>query len=195
MNNLKREWELLYKNVGTQGIPWFITELDHDLEHELTNRKITTGSFLDVGTGIGTQAAELARLGFKITATDFSPQAIALSKKLKCGARFIVDDILDTKLKQRFDYVFDRGCYHVIKRSRQKDFVRNISKIMKARGLLFLKCSAKPRGRAIPFTVTKKQIEADFGGQFAVLSIKATTYSGSKAEGKPAYFCVLERLS
>ncbi len=76
--------------------------------------KITKGRFLDLGTGPATQATELYKLGFQVTATDISEHAITRAKRMSKGIEFIVDDIIESKLKDNsFDYIFDRGCFQV----------------------------------------------------------------------------------
>ena len=53
---------------------------------------------------------------------------------------FIVDDILESKLKDdSFDYIFDRGCFHVLEPSSRQRYVNQVSRILRDGGLLFLK--------------------------------------------------------
>ena len=55
------DWQNLYatKESEVEKLPWFSKELDLDLRHELVNRNITKGRFLDLGTGPATQALQL----------------------------------------------------------------------------------------------------------------------------------------
>src|SRR3989339_71381 len=76
-----------------------------------------SGAVLDLGTGPGTQAIELSKLGFNVTATDVSKSAIKEAKKLTKDINFFVDDILDTKIKNKIDLILDRGCFHTIEPS------------------------------------------------------------------------------
>jgi SAM-dependent methyltransferase len=109
------DWNLLYKNEKVMNMPWYNENLDFDLEEEITQRKLATGKFLDLGTGPGTQAIQLSKLGFVVTASDLSEHAIEKARNLSGDVNFIVDDILNSKLKENeFDYVFDRGCFHVL---------------------------------------------------------------------------------
>ena len=71
--------------------------------------------FLDIGTGPGTQALRLSELGFNVTGSDLSEYAIEKARKISNRVNFIVDDILNSKFKENeFEYVFDRGCFHVL---------------------------------------------------------------------------------
>jgi 2-polyprenyl-3-methyl-5-hydroxy-6-metoxy-1,4-benzoquinol methylase len=69
-------WEELYQQQEIESLPWFNPELDDDLENALDEIGLQRGSALDLGTGPGTQAMELARRGFTVTATDISEAAI-----------------------------------------------------------------------------------------------------------------------
>ena len=91
-------WDNLYANETSVGsLPWYNKNLDYDLEEHLHTMNITKGRFLDLGTGPATQAIELSKLGFQVTATDISENAITRAKRMSKGIEFIVDDILDSK--------------------------------------------------------------------------------------------------
>jgi methylase of polypeptide subunit release factors len=80
-------------------MPWYNKSLDADLELELDKLKINRGSFLDLGTGPGTQAVKLFERGFDVTASDLSPTSIRKAsvryhKNKNNKIKFIVDDII-----------------------------------------------------------------------------------------------------
>lgn len=137
------DWNLLYKNEKVVNMPWYNENLDFDLEQEIIQRKITDngGKFLDLGTGPGTQAVHLSKLGFDVTGNDLSEYAIEKARSLSDKVHFIVDDILNSQLKKNeFDYIFDRGCFHVISIEDRDKYVMTIKNILKDNGILFLKC-------------------------------------------------------
>ena len=51
--------ENLYKNQKVESMPGYNENLDTDLVKELDDRKIYGGEFLDLGTGLWTQAIKL----------------------------------------------------------------------------------------------------------------------------------------
>jgi methylase of polypeptide subunit release factors len=59
-----------------------IKNLDDDLREQLGRLNITRRGFLDLGTGPATQAIELSKLGFQVTATDISENAITRAKRI-----------------------------------------------------------------------------------------------------------------
>ncbi|XYI04052.1 methyltransferase domain-containing protein [Sorangium sp. So ce1128] len=64
-------------------------------------------------------------------------------------ARFLQADILDSRLDDRFDVVFDRGCFHCLPPERRADDVRTLKRLVAPGGLFFLKCFSvlEPRGQ------------------------------------------------
>src|SRR6476661_10212353 len=73
-------WEERYQQQAVETMPWFYPELDDDLRQALSRLGLRSGSALDLGTGPGTQAMQLARRGFSVTATDISEAAIRLAR-------------------------------------------------------------------------------------------------------------------
>jgi cyclopropane fatty-acyl-phospholipid synthase-like methyltransferase len=189
-------WEELYQHQEIESMPWFNPELDDDLENALDELGLRSGSALDLGTGPGTQAIHLACRGFSVTATDISEAAIRLAseKARKQGLEIIwvQDDILDTRLDQQFDLIFDRGLFHVLAPERREDYVRIVSGFLKTGGYLFLKCFSRLQlGEQGPYRFTPEQIREIFGGQLNVLSIKETVYQGTLDPLPRALFCVM----
>jgi len=188
-------WDNLYANETSIGsLPWYNEDLDNDLKKHLSTLNITIGRLLDLGTGPATQAIELSKLGLQVTATDISENAIARAKRMSKGIEFIVDDILDSKLKEdSFDYIFDRGCFHVLEPSSRQRYVSQVSRILREGGLLFLKTfSAKePSRRGGPYRFSIDEIASMFTDRFVIDSFKETVYQGTLDILPKALFVVL----
>ncbi|MDR3783173.1 MAG: class I SAM-dependent methyltransferase [Candidatus Nitrosotalea sp.] len=186
-------WNDIYKqDVST--MPWYHEKLDSDLEHELKQRKITKGRFLDLGTGPGTQAIQLAKLGFTVTGTDLSVNAIQKAKKLDARINFLVDDILDSKLeKNSFDYILDRGCFHVLSNDKWDSYAKTIHEILDKDGLFFLKCfSIKEETLTYgPYRFSIPDIKNIFGKDFVIDTIIDTVYQGTLDRYPKALFAVM----
>ena len=198
------DWVSLYAKVPVEKLPWFSPELDEDLSAELEQRGLSTGKFLDLGTGPGTQAIELAKRGFEVTGVDISSPGIELAQKRAEGMshlRFVVDDIIATKLTATFDYIFDRGCFHVFEPQVYDVYLKNVSRLLRKDGLLFLKCFAEGE----EMTHGPKCFHADkltqiFARHFSVMSIQPSMFlshvgEGSKfSDGHKALFAVMQRI-
>src|SRR5262245_12372384 len=100
-------WEALYQEHETESMPWFHPALDDDLNIALDELGLRGGSVLDLGIGPGTQAMQLARRGFSVTATDISGEAIRRARSKAEEQGFDItweqDDILDTRFTRQFD--------------------------------------------------------------------------------------------
>jgi SAM-dependent methyltransferase len=190
-------WDNLYTNEVTIGsLPWYNKDLDDDLKEYLNTMNIIKGRFLDLGTGPATQAIELFKLGFQVTATDISENAIFRAKRMSKDIEFVVDDILDTKLKEdSFDYIFDRGCFHVLEPTSRQKYVNKVSRLLRYRGLLFLKTfSAKESSReGGPYRFSFDEIDSMFSDRFSIDSFKETVYQGTLDILPKALFVVLRK--
>jgi cyclopropane fatty-acyl-phospholipid synthase-like methyltransferase len=179
------EWSAIYATGSVEQMPWYYAELDPDLEHALEAQSVRSGRVLDLGTGPGTQAIALAERGFEVTGSDIAEAAIAgaTARAEAKGVRveFVVDDILDSRLRGGFDLVLDRGCFHVMPPERRSDYVARVHTLL-SRGsrLLILKCfSSEQPGAYGPHRFTPDQLRAIFRPGFEVLSIEPTVYHGT----------------
>ncbi|XWS75526.1 hypothetical protein CRYUN_Cryun01aG0097200 [Craigia yunnanensis] len=87
---------------------------------EQDDKYLSCWSVLDIGTGNGLLLQELAKQGFiDLTGTDYSEGATDLARSLAnrdgfSNIKFLVDDILQTKLERRFQLVMDKGTLDAI---------------------------------------------------------------------------------
>lgn len=192
------KWESLYREADIETMPWFHPTLDPDLEKALVSLGIEGGSFLDLGTGPATQAFELARRGFQVTATDISDAAIdrakAMAGETGVSINFLRDDILDTSLNRRFDFIFDRGCFHTFSPKHRETYLFTIGKLIRSTGYLFLKCfSHKEPMEDGPYRFFPEEINDMFSAAFNVVSIEETVYQGTLDPLPRALFCVIKK--
>ena len=193
-----RNWEQRYQEQDVESMPWFHLRLDHDLENALKTLGIKSATALDLGTGPGTQASALAKKGFQVTASDISKTAIdkARSRSLQEGVdvHFLQDDILKTRLEEQFDFVFDRGCFHVLAPDERQHYVGAVHDLIKPEGFLFLKCfSHLEPGQEGPHRFSPDQIRELFQSSFTVQSVKESKFSGTRRPLPRALFCVLRK--
>ena len=197
------DWETLYKNQQVESMPWYNENLDADLEEELDKRKINQGKFLDLGTGPGTQAIKLHERGLNVTATDLSETAIKKAQSIYNSNNnnskkvdFRVDNILNSNLKENeFDYIFDRGCFHVISINDRKRYIMRVTRILKDNGILFLKCfSDKEQGEEGPHRFSKDKLKEIFENEnFNIENMKETVYQGTLNPLPKALFAVMTK--
>jgi SAM-dependent methyltransferase len=198
------DWDDLYKKQSVETMPWYNDSLDLDLERELNSLNLQKGKFLDLGTGPATQAKRLFERGFDVTASDISETAIRLAshrfnKDSDKKINFVVDDILKTKFKEsEFNYIFDRGCFHVLPMSSRIHYVAQIKKILIENGIFFLKCFSdkEPPRNPGPYRFSADQIKDLFEREdFIIQNIRDTVYQGTLNPLPKALFIVMRKKS
>ncbi|KAI8534516.1 hypothetical protein RHMOL_Rhmol10G0096000 [Rhododendron molle] len=87
---------------------------------EQSCKDLISWSVLDIGTGNGLLLQELAKQGFNdLTGTDYSEGAVDLARSLAdrdgfTDIKFLVDDVLETKLERKYQLVMDKGTLDAI---------------------------------------------------------------------------------
>lgn len=106
-------------------------------------------SVLDIGTGNGLLLQELAKQGFSdLTGTDYSEGAIDLARSLAdrdgfSNLKFLVDDILETRVERQFQLVTDKGTLDAIGlhpdgAAKRVMYWDSVAKLVASRGLLVI---------------------------------------------------------
>jgi cyclopropane fatty-acyl-phospholipid synthase-like methyltransferase len=152
----------------------------------------TPGRALDLGCGTGTNALTLARLGWQVTAVDFSWLAVRAARRKARRAGFSIDirraDVSRLAgIVGPFDFALDIGCFHSLAPAARASYARRLSELLRP-GAVFMLFSFlfHPPGRAWP---TQPEIEAAFGRSFALRHLE----KGTDGERPSAYF-TWERL-
>ena len=191
------DWEAVHRYGPVERLPWFYPQLDPDMAWAFHLLGIRVPSILDLGTGPGTQAIELARRGFDVTGTDISSTAIAQAQRraqaLGIACRFFQDDILHTRLNRQFDIVIDRGCLHVFPPQRRSEYVGSVIKLIRSGGYLLIKCfSSDSPANPPPFGFAPSEMVELFAqSPLRVCDIRFGQYQGQMDPPPKALFCVL----
>lgn len=190
------DWDSFYKQNDVEVMPWYEKNLDLDLSEEIQFLK--KGNFLDLGMGPGTQAIELAKKGFRVTGSDISRSAIEKARLSTKNVNFEIDDILNSKFEsESFDYILDRGCFHVLSIDDRETYLNQIKRILKKNGIIFLKCMSKdeknlPDDKG-PHKFFKNEIVHYFQNDFDIKKSKDTVYYGTLKPLPKALFFVMEK--
>lgn len=194
-NKNLHDWNKLYAEMNVEDMHWYLPELDPDLKDALDEYQIRSGSFLDLGTGPGTQAIELSKMGFDVTGIDISENAINKARILNGSVKFIQDDILNSHLHQQFDFIFDRGCFHIIDENKRSIYLVEVVKLLNKNGMIFLKCfSDKNTFTGFgPHLISRTIIESLFHEPFNILKIKDSVYQSASSQQKKTLFIVMKK--
>ena len=192
------DWDSFYKETNVEEMPWYEKNLDSDLKDQINFMNLTSGKFLDLGTGPGTQAIQLDKLGFEATGADISKNAISKAQQLSSNVNFVVDDILNSSFPDNsFDFILDRGCFHVFEPSLRKDYLNQLKRILKDDGILFLKVMSIEEkglpGDGGPYKFSKQDVSDIFEKDFEIVQIKPTVYYGTLEELPKALFAVIKQ--
>ncbi len=111
-----------------------------------------------------------------------------------------MDDILNSKLSdKKFDFIFDRGIFHIFDVSQRPQYVKQIKRILNDNGILFLKCmSIEDKNlpdNGIPHKLSKQEITDSFNVDFDIQRIEDSVFRGSLEFYPKALFIVLKKKS
>ena len=133
-----QDWDAKFRGGDT---PWEDPEPSEIME-ELFRTHVPEGSTIfEIGCGRGTDAMRLASMGYDVTATDVSAEAVRITSEsakqnalpLTCGRFDVVND--DVPASQ-YDVVFDKGCLHSFATLEGRlNFARKAHQIVKPGGL------------------------------------------------------------
>jgi SAM-dependent methyltransferase len=118
----RRSWNESY---ASGQLPWDTGQPEHVLVEFVTSGRVRPGPTLEIGAGTGTNAIWMAERGFDVLGVDVSPLAVERAhakmegRDLRC--RFDACDFLAAPPPGGpFQFVFDRGCFHVFDEPEQR---------------------------------------------------------------------------
>jgi SAM-dependent methyltransferase len=106
------------ESYASRQLPWDTGQPEPLLVEFVTSGAVTPCLALEIGAGTGTNAIWMAERGFDVFGVDVSPLAVERAQAKMEGrtlnCRFAVWDILAAPPPDgSFQFVFDRGCFHV----------------------------------------------------------------------------------
>jgi SAM-dependent methyltransferase len=168
-------WDHRYRDHDT---PWDTGYPSTELQRSLAERKLPPCRALEVGCGTGTNLIWLAQEGFDCTGIDLSPRAIEQARLKATAAgvnvRLVIGDVCaPPDLGEPFEFVFDRGCYHAVRRNDVAPFLRAMESWTApgAQGLV-ITGNAKSDRKNGPPVVTEEEIRAELGSVFKFVMLR-----------------------
>lgn len=168
------DWNQRYESGGT---PWDTGLPSTELMQVVRQHKIQPGRAIELGCGTGSNAVWLAQQGFQVTAVDIAPLAINRAKQRAAEAgvqiQWIEGDVLKLpRFPDPFEFFFDRGCYHAVRRENPAGYVAALVSCVapKAQGLV-LTGNAREAHEPGPPVVSEEEIHRELGQTFQILDL------------------------
>ena len=135
-------FEALYSTAegDVSQIPWADQKPNHNLIAWLDGERVAGAgrSAIVVGCGLGDDAEEFVRRGFKVTAFDISPSAIDWCKRRfpSSSVNFVQADLLKLPNHWRgaFDFVFEAYTIQPLPRQLRAGAIEGVASLVKPRG-------------------------------------------------------------
>jgi methyl halide transferase len=194
----REHWEQRYREKNT---PWDTGQPSAELRRVIAEEKIAPCAALELGCGTGTNAVWLAQQGFTVTAVDISPLAIEQAWRRAADAgvavRWLTADLLEgPDLGGPYHFVFDRGCYHVVRRLDVQGYLRALRSATQPGTLsLVLAGNAREPHSPGPPVVTEDEIKSELGQLYDLLRLREFRFD-QEEEGGVRYLgwsCLLRR--
>lgn len=106
-----------YRQVHGSDLQWFSDSPSAIVEQVMERSGIsTTASILELGCGEGRDAVSLLKNGFRVTATDISPEAIRYCRERnpQFAERFQVLDCVAGEMEEKFDFIYAVAVVHML---------------------------------------------------------------------------------
>ena len=178
--------------------PWDSGKPSEELLRVLGTGKLTGKTVLEFGCGTGTNAVELARRGFLVTAVDVAEPAIRIARDKARTADVTVDfrvaDVLKDDLGGPYDILFDRGVYHCVRTIDLKRFQTFLRKSTRPDSRwLSLAGNAKEDTDPGPPVVSEDDIGAELGPLFDIVELREFRFASNKSAFRPLGWSILMR--
>lgn len=121
-------------------LPWDTNEPEPHLVELVRSGVVERGRALEIGSGTGTNAVWLAGEGFEVVGVDIAERAVEMARA-KAGSaprvRFVhADFLVDDVVEGPFDFVFDRGAFHVFDEAETRArFAARVANLLRPEGL------------------------------------------------------------
>ena len=194
-----RDWNESYR-VG--DLPWDTGRPSSELQRVVSQDSIQPCRALELGCGTGSNSVWLTQQGFEVTGIDVAPLAVEQAERRARAAgvklQFIVADVFDLpELDGPFEFFFDRGCYHAVRRAASDEYAVAVAQQLAsgARGLILAGNAREPHDPGPP-VVTEKEIRDELGPSFHILDLHEFRFD--EAPSFQARFlgwsCLVEKL-
>ncbi len=189
---MRLQWDLPYRVSGLAT--WDTGRPSSQLKRLVDSGTLKPCRTIELGCGTGNDAVYLAQQGFDVTAVDISPTALSLAQQKAHAAgvraRWQLADVLRPPADGTFDLVYDRGCYHTVRRHHAKEYVAAVARLSRPGGRILIlagNANADSYWRFHgPPRVREAEIRADFARGFRLLHLREFRFDPTPPERRGA---------
>lgn len=172
----EKGWDEVYHHRNQKSLPWELGKPRDGLVKIVEKGIVVPDRALDLCCGVGTNPIFLAKKGFEVIALDISDKAVEIAKNKSSmeGVEilFLVADYLHLPLLgEKFNFIFDFGCFHHVNPKKRTNFIEGIYNVLKSNGVFLLTCFSNRNGEAWNH-FTRDQLKHIFHDFFKIISIK-----------------------
>lgn len=183
------------ESYASGQLPWDTGQPEPMLVEFVTSGRVTPAPTLEIGAGTGTNAIWLAERGFDVLGIDVSPLAVERAdaeikgRALRC--RFATLDFLAAPPPDGpFQFVFDRGCFHVFDEPGERQrFAAQVAAALAPGGLwLSLIGSTEGPPREVgPPRRSAREVALAIEPALEIVELRSAEFRGNEAK---AWFCL-----
>ena len=179
-------------------LPWDTGQPEPLLVEFVKSGAVTPCPALEIGAGTGTNAIWMAERGFDVLGVDISPLAVesacARMKERALRCRFAAWDFLAAPLSDGpFQFVFDRGCFHVFdEQDERQRFAAHVAAALAPGGLwLSLIGSTEGPPREVgPPRRTAREVILGIEPALEIVKLRSAEFHGRNVK---AWLCLSRR--
>ena len=181
------DWQRHYEE---NDLGWDLGQVAPPFVKLWQEEKMPLGKVLVPGCGRGHEVVFLAENGFDVTAIDFSSGAVTYLKnalkKRNLEGRILHQDFfrLDESHEGVYDLVLEQTFFCAISPKQRRDYVLNVSRILKPGGILVGLFYHTDEQGGPPYNTTREDIEMHFSKKFEIQELDKTSLSAEQRKDK-----------
>ena len=181
------DWQRHYEE---NDLGWDLGQVAPPFVKLWQEEKLPLGKVLVPGCGRGHEVVFMAENGFDVTAIDFSSGAVTYLKnalkKRNLEGRILHQDFfsLDESHEGVYDLVLEQTFFCAISPKQRRDYVLNVSRILKPGGILVGLFYHTDEQGGPPYNTTREDIERHFSKKFEIQELDKTSLSAEQRKDK-----------
>jgi SAM-dependent methyltransferase len=188
-------WNESYKSGE---LPWDTGEPELLLVEFVDTGRVVPCRTLEIGAGTGTNALWLAERGFDVVGIDIAPLAVERAT-VKLGGRDLrcrfqtLDFLAAAPPDPPFQFVFDRGCFHVFDEPDERSrFASRVASILAPGGpwLSLIGSTEGPPREVGPPRRSAREVTLALEPALEIVELRGAEF---RAHGAQAWFCLSRR--